>query len=164
MITDLRFQVGSRVCPGPGARSAGTLGAGGSRPALQDAPARTGRSGQTGRIARCSPSGRCRSSRKTASSCSNPGPSCCISANGARRCCRRTRAPATRATQWLIAALNSIEPLRHERRLDRSLLRERGVGEATPARGGGVRAEAPVRALQVARRQALPRRRPLHRR
>src|SRR5712671_483788 len=29
-----------------------------------------------------SPSGRCRSLRKTASCSSNPGPSCCISANG----------------------------------------------------------------------------------
>ena len=60
-------------------------------------------------IARCSPSGRCRSSKKTASSSSNPEPSCSISANGARRSCRRTWAQRTR-TQWLIAALNSIEP------------------------------------------------------
>src|SRR3979409_1375675 len=45
---DLRFQMGSRVCPGPSARSARALGAGGSSLALQDAPARTGRSGQIG--------------------------------------------------------------------------------------------------------------------
>src|SRR6476661_5858045 len=50
--------------------------------------------------------------------------------------------------------------VRHERRPDRSLLPERGMGEAAPPGGGGVRAEAPVRALQVARRQALPRWRP----
>src|SRR5919106_1484856 len=37
---DLRFQMGSRVRPRPGARSAGALGAGGSWPALQDASAR----------------------------------------------------------------------------------------------------------------------------
>src|SRR6476619_5606021 len=45
---DLRFQMGSGVCPGPGARSARALGAGGSRSALQDAPPRTGRPGQIG--------------------------------------------------------------------------------------------------------------------
>ena len=45
---DLRFQMGSGLRPGPGARSARALGAGGSRPALQDAPPRAGRSGQTG--------------------------------------------------------------------------------------------------------------------
>ena len=45
-------------------------------------------------IAYYSPSGRCRSLRKTASCSSNPGPSCCISANGARCSCRRTRTDA----------------------------------------------------------------------
>src|SRR5262245_21143636 len=35
---DLRIQMGSGVCPGPSARSARALGAGGSRSALQDAP------------------------------------------------------------------------------------------------------------------------------
>src|SRR2546425_999134 len=44
----LGFQMGSTVCPGPGTRPARTLGAGRSRPTLQDAPPRTGRSGQTG--------------------------------------------------------------------------------------------------------------------
>ena len=53
--------------------------------------------------------------------------------------------------------------VRHERRADRSVLHERGMGETAPPGGGGVRAEAPVRALQVARRQALSRWRPLHR-
>src|ERR1700741_563172 len=45
---DLRFQMGSRVRPRPGARSARALGPGGSRPALRDAPPGPGRSGQTG--------------------------------------------------------------------------------------------------------------------
>ena len=41
--------------------------------------------------------------------------------------------------------------LRHDRRVDRSLLRERGMGEAAPSRGRGVRAGAPLRPLEVAR-------------
>src|SRR6516225_3782755 len=60
-------------------------------------------------IARCSPSGRCLCSRKTVLSFSNPEPSCFTSANGARPSCQR-RWVRARATQWLIAALNSIEP------------------------------------------------------
>ena len=67
-----------------------------------------------------------------------------------------------RATQWLIAALNSIEPFVMNVALIDLFYAERGMGEAAPPGGGGVRAEAPVRALQVARRQTLPRWRPLH--
>jgi glutathione S-transferase len=59
-----------------------------------------------------------------------------------------------RATQWLIAALNSIEPFVMNVALI-DLFYARGVGEAAPAGGRGVRAEAPVRPLQVARRQAI---------
>ena len=60
-----------------------------------------------------------------------------------------------RAMQWLIAALNSIEPFVMNVALIDLLLRERGMGEAAAPWGRGVRAEAPLRPLQVARRPAL---------
>ena len=67
-----------------------------------------------------------------------------------------------RATQWLIAALNSIEPfVMNVVLIDLFYANEEWAKLRRPG-GCGVRAEAPLRPLQVARRQALSRWRPLH--
>ena len=99
--------MGSRVCPGPGARSARALGAGGSRPALQDAPPPTGRSGQAGlsrpsALVQAPPRG-CRPrsiSNRIVLHIGERSETLLPKDAGAR----------ARAMQWLVAALNSIEP------------------------------------------------------
>src|SRR5262249_3625845 len=60
------------------------------------------------------------------------------------------------ATQWLIAALNSIEPFLMNVALIDLILRERGMGEAAATGRRGFREAASCRPVQIARRQALP--------
>ena len=67
-----------------------------------------------------------------------------------------------RATQWLIAALNSIEPFVMDVGPHRHLLRGSAVGQAAAPGRSGVRRGGASGPLQSARRQALSRRRPLH--
>lgn len=67
-----------------------------------------------------------------------------------------------RATQMAGRGTQFHRALRHERRFDRFLLCERGMGKVAPPRRRRVRAEAPLRPLYIARRQALSRRPPLH--
>jgi glutathione S-transferase len=62
-----------------------------------------------------------------------------------------------RATQWLIAALNSIEPFVMNVALIDLFYKNEEWAKLRRPGGSGVCAEAPVRTLQVARRQTLPR-------
>src|SRR5262249_44078454 len=126
---DLGIQMGSGVRPRPSARSARALGPGGGGHPLQDAPSAARRSGQAGYRA-LQPFGQVPILQDGYFTLFESGAIVLYIGERSETLLPKDPAARAHATQWLIAALNSIEPLPHECCADRSFLRERRMGKA----------------------------------
>ena len=158
-----RLQLGAALCAGPGPRPPPALGARGSRHSLCRAQARRD-GGTPADYFEEQPFGQVPSYRDDTVSLFESGAIVLHIGRDCEALLPADPAARARATAWLIAALNSVEPYRDAARDDRHLCRRRGMGEIAPPRRGRDDRQAAVAPVRRARRQALSRRRSLHRR